>query len=743
MTSKLSRSVVMLLAALAAVALVAGPAVAQAPERLATQVTDPGGVLSDRAGVDAALAEMQDSTGIQLFVVLVDSFDGTPAQQWTDETARLSDLGNRDALLAVAVTDRAYAYSFPEDSRISDRELADVAANNIEPALSRSDWSGAVIAGAQGYTDAATGSSNFGWIFLVLGIIVVIVLAWMWLRKRRAVAHTAPAGAPAAPAGPTAEELTARANALLIELDDDLRAGERELALAVAQYGPEATAPFQAALESSRQDVAEAFRLRMTLDEVPAPDATQRRDTLTQIISLCEAADARLDAESEAFDRLRDLEGRAAEAATEIDQRRATIEAALPATEATLKQLTATYSGSTVTAIATNVDQARERLTFAATALTNARHALTSATHPTPGATPAAPPPGTGAGPATGAGAGPDAGAGAGPDAGAGPGAGAGAGPDAGVGSGAGAAPGAGAGPGAGVRPGVGAGVPGGDRAEAALAVRAAEQAVDQADQLVAAVARAAADLPAARSAADALINEITGEIAAGRAALTGNTVAPAGLTAAITGGEQALAEVRAAFSAERPDPVDAVARLQTADAALDAALAEARDVAERLAHDRSLLSQELPVARAEVAAANDFITTRRGAVRSEARATLSEAVRHLSVAESVATTDPATALAEARQARQLAANAARSANLDVQRWGGGPGYGGGWGGGRGSQGGFDAGAFAGAVLGGILSGGARSGGYHGGGFGGSASRGRRTSGGGGGGGRRGGGGRF
>src|ERR1051325_1575289 len=102
---KLSRVLVPLVAALGAVALMAGPAVAEAPERLAAQVNDQAGVLDDRAGVDTALADLQRETGIQLFVVMVESFDGTPAQEWTDETARLSDLGNRDALLAVAVTD--------------------------------------------------------------------------------------------------------------------------------------------------------------------------------------------------------------------------------------------------------------------------------------------------------------------------------------------------------------------------------------------------------------------------------------------------------------------------------------------------------------------------------------------------------------------------------------------------------------------------------------------------------------
>ncbi|MET0425295.1 MAG: TPM domain-containing protein [Actinoplanes sp.] len=649
------RRTVLLLALVLAV-FVPAPAFADAPERLATQVTDAAGVLQDRSAVDSALAKLQSDTGIQLFVVLVDSFDGTAAQTWTDETARLSDLGDRDALLAVATGDRAYAYSFPDDSRLTDSELADVAEEKIEPALARSDWSGAVVAGAQGYADAATGSGSSGlvWVLVVFVVVIAGALGWVaWRRRRRK-----PAAAPA-PAGPSLEELTNQANALLIELDDDLRASERELGLAAAQYGDAATEPFRAALTASRADVAEAFRLRMTLDETPAPDEATRRRTLAEIIQRCRAADDRLDAESEAFDRLRDLEGRAAEVADQLDRRRATTAAALPGATATATELLSRWSGGAVGAIAGNADQARERLTFAADALGRARTALT-----------------------------------------------------------------------------------GGDKAEAALSVRAAEQAVDQADQLVAAVARAAVDLPAARATADALTAEVTAEIAAGRAVLDGGGAVPAGLGAAVAGAEQVLTEARTALAAPKPDPVDVAGRLQAADAALDIALDAARDAAEHAARARGLLAQALPVARAEVGAATDFITTRRGAVDSGARTSLSEAHRHLALAESLATADPAAALTEAQQARQLAANAGQAARLDVQSWGGG-------GGGR-SSGGFDAGAFAGAVLGGILSGGGGSRGGHsggfGGGFGGSASRGRRGGGGGGsssGGGRRGGGGRF
>jgi hypothetical protein len=607
------------------------PARADPPSRLADQVTVAAGVLGDWAEVETALSTLQRDTGIQLFVVVVDSFDGTPAQQWTDETARLSDLGDRDALLAVATGDRAYAYSFPEDSRFTDKELADVAARDIEPALGRGDWSGAVIAGAAGYADAAgstgSGGAGLGWAVAVVALVIVAALVWVFLRRRRRSA-----AAPAAP-GPNVEELSTRANALLIELDNDLRASERELDLATAQYGASATAPFRAALEASRQDVAEAFRLRMTLDETPAP-----APVLSRIIELCEAADARLDAESEAFDRLRDLESRAVEVADELDRRRTTIEAGLGAAEATVRKLTARWSGAAVTAIGTNVDQVRERLAYAAAELAEAR----SASSP----------------------------------------------------------------------------------AQAALAVRDAEQAVDQAEHLRAAIDQAATDLPAARTTADALVAEVTGDLAAGRAVLAASAgpAAPAGLAAAVAAAEQTLEQVRALLGGDRPDPLDAVARLQAADAALDTALAAARDAAERTARAQSLLAQALPVARAEVAAANSFITTRRGAVDSGARTYLSEAQRHLALAESLAVSDPATALLEAQQARQLAATGGQAARADVQGWGGG---------------GFDSGAFAGAVLGGLLAGG-RS---YGGGFGGSAARGRRSSGGGGG--RRGGGGRF
>lgn len=94
------------------VGLAAPAAVAEPPERLDEQVTDTAGVLTqDRAQVDAALQQLQDETPLQLFVVFVDSFDGTDSDDWAEETASLSGLGSNDVLLAVAVQDRAFSLS--------------------------------------------------------------------------------------------------------------------------------------------------------------------------------------------------------------------------------------------------------------------------------------------------------------------------------------------------------------------------------------------------------------------------------------------------------------------------------------------------------------------------------------------------------------------------------------------------------------------------------------------------------
>jgi uncharacterized membrane protein YgcG len=124
--AKRLRSLLLALATtlLLAIAL-AGPAAAAQPFRLDDQLTDQVDAFSGReAEVQAALDTLRREDNVQLWVVYVDSFEGINAQDWADQTARLSDLGLNDMLLAVAIGDRAYAYSVDQEFPLSNSELA-------------------------------------------------------------------------------------------------------------------------------------------------------------------------------------------------------------------------------------------------------------------------------------------------------------------------------------------------------------------------------------------------------------------------------------------------------------------------------------------------------------------------------------------------------------------------------------------------------------------------------------------
>jgi chromosome segregation ATPase len=287
--------------------------------------------------------------------------------------------------------------------------------------------------------------------------------------------------------------------------------------------------------------------------------------------------------------------------------------------------------------------------------------------------------------------------------------------------------------------------------------IRAAEDAVAQTTTLLDAVGRLAADLEAAGGRVAAVRAETEKDLAEARSLVAaGNRI---GLGPQIARAETALSSADAALrpaDGSPADPLTALRQLEEADIALEQALSVARDAQTQIRRAAAALDQAVLTARSTIAAAGDFIATRRGAVGPEARTRLAEAERHLDVAVDLGRDDPVAALREAHQAVALAQQALDRAQDDVARWSGG-GYGGGYGGPGGFGGGYGGGSGGGRggvdlgslVLGGILAGGGRGGGF-GGGFGGGSGGfggggGRRTGGGsfGGSGGRRTGGGRF
>lgn len=262
-----------------------------------------------------------------------------------------------------------------------------------------------------------------------------------------------------------------------------------------------------------------------------------------------------------------------------------------------------------------------------------------------------------------------------------------------------------------------------GDSAGAAVAIMAAEEAVGQADQLMEAVERLSAELDQASQGLQQAVQNTTKDLTEAKAMLQGGQQSPE-LASRVAAAEQALVSVQQELQTGRFDPMAATRRLEEADIALADSLKDVREEQARIERARASLDQALLAARSEISATNDFITTRRGGVGSQARTRLAEAQRSFDQAIGLAQTDPEAALRMTQQAHQLAAQAGQQARSDVGAFSPG-GTGGPGGGGQG-------GGLAGAVLGGILidnilggGGGRRGGGGFGGGmFGGSGGRG-------------------
>ncbi|HXV93909.1 MAG TPA: TPM domain-containing protein, partial [Pseudonocardia sp.] len=183
-------------AVLALLLLGAAPAVAEPPLRLDDQITDRAGVGLD-AEVPLALDRLRADEDIQLFVVFVDSFDGASGQEWADESARLSQLGSRDMLFAVAVRDRAYGYSVDAAFPRSGSEIDRLIASDVEPRLAVDDWSGATVALADGLRGGGIGIGAIAG--LVAGAALVGGGVFLLSRRRR---QSGPRPAPAGEQGP-------------------------------------------------------------------------------------------------------------------------------------------------------------------------------------------------------------------------------------------------------------------------------------------------------------------------------------------------------------------------------------------------------------------------------------------------------------------------------------------------------------------------------------------------------------
>jgi len=257
-----------------------------------------------------------------------------------------------------------------------------------------------------------------------------------------------------------------------------------------------------------------------------------------------------------------------------------------------------------------------------------------------------------------------------------------------------------------------------GDGATAAVSIRAAEDAVAQAQQLEDAIGALGDTLSAGERDAAALIADVEQDLAA--AATVPDPDGRVGAVVAST--RQAVEAAKANLAGTAKRPLLALESLERANTEIDTLMAGVRDAQEKERRATQMLGQLIVQAQGQVAAAEDFITSRRGAIGAPARTRLAEAGAALVQARQLQATDPTQALGYAQRANDLAAQAIQFAQHDVGAFQGG-GFGGLSGGGNRSGGG---GGIMGAVLGGIvinsLLGGGSRGGSRGGGFGGGIS---------------------
>ena len=209
------------------------------------------------------------------------------------------------------------------------------------------------------------------------GVTVIVIVAallalglFLLFRRRAGAQPTSAAGL---------DSLETRAGVALVHADQALSGSDDELGFAVAQFGETATAEFAAAITLARTKLTQAFRLKQLLDDSVPESAQKRREYALQVIALCEAAEAALDAKNLDFSRLRSDEANAPAAVASLRTRITAATSRLAPVATTLDRLRGTFEPSLSAAYSSALGDAERFLAAASAATEKADSSLSPA----------------------------------------------------------------------------------------------------------------------------------------------------------------------------------------------------------------------------------------------------------------------------------------------------------------------------------------------------------------------------
>ena len=331
------------LSLLAAGFLFAPAAMADDPFPVTASVTDSTGTVSNVDELTERLRSLQTETGNSLRIVFTDDFGSVTSEYWARDTGRLSNLGNLDAVIAVATETRQFSVS-SGGKGFTEQELLDAINSGVLEKWGDGDWEGGALLIADNLEEAG----KFNWAPLGVGVVIVggaagAVAVAGKRRKSKAAAATAA----------EIERLEKEAAHQLLTADDGVRAAAGELEFARAEFGIEATSSFDKVLASAKQSLQQAFEIRKVLDDDIPETPAQQLQMNSQIISLASEAQKAIATQEKSFQELRNMAATVEQHLDELDTRAAELAGQLKNADAQLNSLALTYSESALATLRT------------------------------------------------------------------------------------------------------------------------------------------------------------------------------------------------------------------------------------------------------------------------------------------------------------------------------------------------------------------------------------------------------